>query len=212
MPDKKIDYKKEYKELYMPKQKPMIVDVPAISFLMINGKGDPNDDAYANAVSALYAMSYTIKMSKNGEHKPRGYFEYVVPPLEGLWWTDGPFELFERKDWLWTSMIRQPEFVTQDIFEWALETCKKKKPDVDFAGIRLENFTEGLCVQIMHLGPYAEEPASIEKMHALIKEEGYIDVTSDIRKHHEIYLSDPRKTEPAKLKTVVRHPIEKTKQ
>ena len=211
MPEKKMDYKKEHKELYMPKQKPMIVDVPAISFLMINGKGDPNDDAYANAVSALYAMSYTIKMSKNGEHKPKDYFEYVVPPLEGLWWTNGPFELFERKDWLWTSMIRQPEFVTQDIVEWALETCKKKKPEIDFTSIRLESFTEGLCVQIMHLGPYAEEPASIEKMHALIKEEGYTDVTSDIRKHHEIYLSDPRKTEPTKLKTVVRHPIEKKK-
>ena len=209
MPEQKIDYKKEYKELYRPKQKPMIIDVPAISFLMIDGKGDPNDEAYANAVSALYAMSYTIKMSKNGEHKPKGYFEYVVPPLEGLWWTDGPFELFERSDWLWTSMIRQPEFVTQEIVTWALETCKKKKPEINFTGVRLETFTEGLCVQIMHLGPYADEPANVEKMHAFIKEEGYKDVTSDIRKHHEIYLSDPRKVEPAKLKTVVRHPIEK---
>ena len=177
MPEKKIDYKKEYKELYMPKQKPVIVDVPEISFLMIDGKGDPNDDAYANAVSALYAMSYTIKMSKNGEHKPKGYFEYVVPPLEGLWWTDGPFDLDKRDDWLWTSMIRQPSSPHKRSLTGRFETCKKKKPEIDFTGMRLENFTEGLCVQIMHYGPYADEPASVEKMHALIKEEGYIDVT-----------------------------------
>ncbi len=201
----KFDYKKEYKDLYLPKNSPILIDVPKMRFIMIDGKGDPNDAEYQEAMPILYALSYTIKMSKN---RPDGYFDYVVPPLEGLWWTDGPFENASRKDWLWTAMIRQPDFVTQDIFEAAVVTNEKKKTEIDVSKARFADFTEGTCVQMMHIGPYSEESANVKKMQEYIAAKNLRDATGKIRKHHEIYLSDPRKTTPEKLKTVLRHPVE----
>lgn len=206
----KLDYKKEYRDLYMPKSKPSLIEVPAMNFIMIDGKGDPNGEEYQKAVSALYALTFTIKMSKMNGNQPEGYFEYVVPPLEGLWWcSGGEFDFNKRDNWLWTSMIRQPEFVTEDVFKWALSECSRKKPDIDVSGARFESFSEGLCVQLMHNGPYADEPESMEKINSFINENGFIDEVGNIRKHHEIYLSDPRRTAPEKLKTVLRHPVGK---
>lgn len=203
------DYKKEFKELYLPKQKPAVIDVPTMNFIMIDGRGDPNGSEYEAAVNALYALSYTIKMSKKGSMQIPGYFDYVVPPLEGLWWISGGVFDFDRRDnWLWTSMIRQPEFVTPEVFDWACAECRRKKPDVDISQARLETFTEGLCVQILHVGPYADEPESLALMHQFMNEQDLVDEVSK-RKHHEIYLSDPRKTTPDKLKTVIRHPVGK---
>lgn len=204
----KLDYKKEYKDLYMPKRKPVLIEVPSMTFIMIDGQGDPNGEAYQSAVQALYALSYTIKMSKKGEKELEGYFEYVVPPLEGLWWiSSGSFSLNERDNWLWTSMIRQPEFVNQEVFEWALEESKKKKPLVDLSHARLESFTEGLCAQMMHIGPYSQEPVSVQELHAFMEKNKLVNETGSERKHHEIYLSDPRRTAPEKLKTVLRLPV-----
>ncbi len=203
-----FDFKKEYKDLYLPKEKPVLIDVPAMNFIMLDGAGDPNDKPYQEAVEVLYALSYTIKMSKKGDTMIPGYFEYVVPPLEGLWWVaEGPFSFLDRQNWLWTSMIRQPDFVTAEIFQWAVEQCRRKKPDLDVNAARLENFKEGLCVQLLHIGPYANEPQSVALMHTYMQQEGLLDQTGSTRKHHEIYLSDPRKTDPAKLKTVLRHPV-----
>jgi hypothetical protein len=201
----KFDYRKECKELYLPKNAPAVINVPEMRFIMVDGKGDPNGKEYAVAVQVLYALSYTIKMSKN---RPEDFYDYVVFPLEGLWWTNGPLENYERKDWLWTAMIRKPDFVTQAVFDAALETAKKKKPGIDISKAELRNFTEGMCVQMMHIGPYSEEPANVQKMQEYIKTKNWKDVTGNIRKHHEIYLSDPRKTAPEKLKTVLRHPVE----
>lgn len=202
-----FDFKKEYKDLYLPKQKPMRIHVPKMSFLAVDGEGDPNGDAYQNAVSALYSISYTIKMSKMGQSRPAGYFDYVVPPLEGLWWTPGPFELFERADWLWSAMIRQPEFVNSETLAWAKEQSAKKKPDIDTSVVTLTELTEGDCVQMMHIGPFATEPETLAAMHAYMEAQGLRDDVGSVRKHHEIYLNDPRKTAPDKLKTVLRHPV-----
>lgn len=201
----KFDFKKEYKDLYLPQNSPALIDVPKMRFIMVDGKGDPNDVQYQQVVPILYALSYTIKMSKT---QPDGYFDYIVPPLEGLWWTDDPFENASRKDWLWTAMIRQPDFVTQDIFKAAVEISKKKKPEIDVLKARLEDFTEGNCVQMMHIGAYSEEPANVKNMQEYIVAKNLRDATGKIRKHHEIYLSDPRKTAPEKLKTILRHPVE----
>ena len=209
MPDK-LDYKKEYKDLYLPKAKPMLVEVPSISFIMVDGKGAPEGEEYQNAVEALYALTFTIKMSKMGGMQPEGYFEYVVPPLEGLWYGDKErFETNRREEWLWTSMIRQPEFVTPDVFAWAAGECRRKKPDVDVSRARLETFREGLCVQMMHIGAYDDEPASVAQMDAFLRENGYENDFTAERLHHEIYLSDPRKTAAEKRKTVIRHPVRK---
>jgi hypothetical protein len=203
----KLDYKKEHKDLYMPKNKPVIIDVPSIHFIMMDGRGDPHQKDYQRAVEALYALSYTIKMSKMKDPPP-GYFDYVVPPLEGLWWVSGGrFDLQKRDNWLWTSMIRQPEFVTPEVFTWALEKCRCKKPDVDITKARFAAFQEGLCVQMMHVGPYAREPETVAIMRAFMAEHNLTDETGSERKHHEIYLSDPRKTAAEKLKTVLRHPV-----
>ncbi|SHI44522.1 hypothetical protein SAMN02745176_00307 [Lutispora thermophila DSM 19022] len=211
MPDK-FDFKKEFKDLYMPKRNPVLVDVPAMNFIMIDGKGDPNGKEYQNAVSILYALAFIIKMSKMADKQPLGYFEYVIPPLEGLWWCEGDrFHFDKRESWLWTSMIRQPEFVTREVFHWAVDECRRKKPDLDVSLARFESFTEGLCVQIMHIGPYADEPCSIKLMQQYMEENNLRDATGLERKHHEIYLSDPRKTAPEKLKTVLRHPVEHMK-
>ena len=204
----RFDYKKEYKDLYMPKSKPAIVDVPSMNFIMIDGKGDPSDTEYQLAVGTLYALTFTLKMSIKSGNQPRGYFEYVVPPLEGLWWISGcDFDFEQRDNWLWTAMIRQPDFVTAEVFEWACKECSRKKPELNLGKGRFETFTEGLCVQMMHLGPYANEPESVALMRAFMSENGLVDETGSERNHHEIYLSDPRKTAPEKLRTVLRHPV-----
>lgn len=204
----RFDFKKEFKDLYLPKEKPMLIDVPDMYFIMIDGAGDPNSATYREAIEILYALSYTIRMSVKSGSEPDGFFEYVVPPLEGLWWIKGSaFSFDDRENWLWTSMIRQPEFVTTAVFQWAVEECRRKKPGLDGGKTRLESFQEGLCVQIMHIGPYADEPRSVDLMKAFMKEEGLLDQTGSDRKHHEIYLSDPRKTAPDKLRTVIRHPV-----
>lgn len=204
----KFDYKKEFKDLYLPKSEARIVDVPEMNFIMVDGKGDPNGEEYQKAVELLYGLAYTIKMSYKGGKNIDGYFEYVVPPLEGLWWVnEDEFNLSQKDNWLWTALIRQPEFVTEEVFHWAIESLKKKKPEIDTSKAYLEKFKEGLCVQAMHIGPYADEPVTVKIMQDFMKENNLKDETGRIRKHHEIYLSDPRKTLPSKLKTVVRHPV-----
>jgi len=203
----KVDYKKDFKDLYLPKATPTIIDVPSMTFIMVDGKGDPKGKEYQDAVSLLYALSYTIKMK--GKDFP-GYFDYTVFPLEGLWWDeDDVFDIDKRDDWHWISMIRQPEFVTPDIFKWTAELTQKKKPALDFSKARIETFNEGLCLQMMHLGPYAEEPETIDKMKTYMKQNEFTDMTGKDRKHHEIYLSDPNKAKPEKMKTVIRLPISK---
>lgn len=216
----KFDYKKEYKDLYLPKQKPVLIDVPVMNFIMIDGAGDPNiSEAYQEAMEILYGLSYTIKMSKMGGNQPSGYFEYIVPPLEGLWWFEGDTfdatRLIDKSKFLWTSMIRQPEFVTDEVFQWAVRELKRKKPNLDISKARLESLAEGLCVQMMHIGPYENEPVSIERMEQFIVDQGYQNAISDrlpsgqVRRHHEIYLGDPRKTASDNMKTVLRHPVKK---
>lgn len=201
----KVDYRKDYKDLYLPKTTPAVIDVPAMSFIMVDGKGDPKDKEYQDAVSLLYALSYTIKM-KGKEFA--GYFDYVVFPLEGLWWVDGgAFDFAKRDNWRWISMIRQPEFVTPDMFKWTVELTQKKKPEFDFSKARLKTFSEGTCVQTTHVGPYADEPVTIEKMKEFMGQNGLACVTGAERKHHEIYLSDPNKTKPEKINTVIRLPV-----
>ena len=206
-----FDYKKAYKDLYQPKSKPGIIQVPARSFVAVEGKGDPNEEggAYADALALLYSISFTIKMSYKGSKSIDGYFPYVVPPLEGLWWMAGVpsgIDYSHKSDFCWISMIRLPEFVNQEVFDWAkAEAAKKKKLDTRPA--QLFCWEEGLCVQAMHLGSYNDEPATIAQMADFIKESGYTEDFSQGRFHHEIYLSDPRKTAPEKCKTIIRHPI-----
>jgi len=210
----KKDYKKEYKDLYMPKNAPSIIDVPKMIFIMVDGKGDPNTSKeYENAMNILYGLSYTIKMSKMGSNSINGYFDYVVPPLEGFWdGEDGYFDglnITDKDKFIWTSFIRQPEFVTKDVYNWALEQLKKKKPELDYSKVKYEILEEGKCVQIMHFGSYDTEKESIMKMNKFILENGYENDFANGRRHHEIYLSDPRKTKADNLKTVIRHPIKK---
>lgn len=216
----KFDYKKEYKDLYLAKQKPVLIDVPAMNFIMVDGVGDPNtSEEYQEALEILYGLSFTIKMSKMSGMQPAGYFEYVVPPLEGLWWfKDDSFDgtqLMDKSKFQWTSMIRQPEFVTKKVFNWAVSELKKKKPKIDLTKAHLESLTEGLCVQMMHNGSYDSETVTLGQMEQFLLDNGYICAISDtlpsgqIRRHHEIYLSDPRKTAPEKLKTVLRYPVKR---
>ena len=214
-----FDYKKEYKDLYLPKTKPGVTQVPEMLFIMVSGAGDPNTSgSYKNALEILYGLSYAIKMSKMRAAQPKGYFDYVVPPLEGLWWIgSGDNDYFDGKtipdkDKLcWTSMIRQPEFVTQEVFEEAKRALAKKKPNLDLSLAHLAAWREGLCAQIMHIGGYDDEPATIRILVRFIIENGFTNDISESRKHHEIYFSDPRKTAPEKLKPVIRHPIAKEK-
>ncbi|OGO89579.1 MAG: transcriptional regulator [Clostridiales bacterium GWF2_38_85] len=206
-----MDYKKEYKDLYIPKATPSVITVPPISFIMINGTGNPNeeDGSYSEAVGLLYALSYTIKMSKMGGSILKGYFEYTVPPLEGLWWmADGMAGIgYTRKqDFCWVAMIRQPEFVTLEVFFWACGEVQRKKK-IDTSRARLAVLDEGLCVQCMHIGSFDDEPETVEKIERFIAENGYINDISDKRRHHEIYLSDPRKGDSLKMKTVLRIPV-----
>lgn len=207
-----FDYKKEYKEFYMPEKKPSIVMVPSMNYIGVRGKGDPNEEEgeYKQSIGLLYGIAYTIKMSKKGNHQMDGYFDFVVPPLEGFWWQDGVkgVDYSRKEDFRWISLIRLPDFVTRDEFQWAVEegTRKKKK---DFSKVEFLSIDEGLCVQCMHIGPYDAEPETVARMHEFIDQQEYtLDIT-DERHHHEIYLSDARKVAPEKLKTVIRHPIKK---
>ena len=207
-----FDYKKEYKDLYQPKTKPSIIEIPEMIFIAIDGKGDPNtSDEYKEALEILYGLSFTIKMSKMNGTQPEGYFEYVVPPLEGLWSVDdAKFDganITDKSRFYWTSMIRQPEFVTEEVFENARNALAKKKREIDLSKARLITMTEGLCVQIMHKGTYDSEPESIAKIREFAEKSGCIEDISDTRFHHEIYLSDPRRCAPENLKTIIRHPI-----
>lgn len=207
----KLDYKKKFKELYHPKSEPSVIDVPEMKFIGINGRGNPNEEngEYQKAIEILYALSYAIKMMPKSGNTPPDYFEYVVPPLEGLWWLadSNAFDYSNKSQFCWTAMIRQPEFVTDTVFAAACEITAKKKPYLDLSVARLMTFTEGLCVQCMHQGSFDDEPATLEKMKAFIAEEGLQTDLSDHRRHHEIYLSDPRKVDIAKMKTVLRLPV-----
>ena len=210
MSDKAFDFKKEYKDLYMPKGTPVLIDIPVINFIMADGTGDPDGTCFQEAVELLYGLSYTIKMSKMKNTQPEGYFEYVVPPLEGLWWIDdGDFLFGNRENWKWTIMIRQPEFVNGDVFRWACNEFIKKKQGQPVEKVRFEAFTEGVCVQMMHIGPYATEPETVEIMNAYMKTNCLLDRVGKGGNHHEIYLSDPRKGSPENIKTVLRHPVER---
>ena len=209
-----IDFKKRDKAFYMPPATPHLIEVPRMRFLMVDGAGDPNTaPAYQEAMEALYTISYAIKMSKMANAQPEGYFEYVVPPLEGLWQTDGPLYddhgQMNKAAFRWTSMIRQPDFVTEAVLSTAKAASLKKKPALDTSRVRLEEWTEGLCVQMMHLGAYDDEIATVRRMDEFAAVAGCELDFSDVRRHHEIYLSDPRKTASEKLKTVLRHPVVK---
>jgi len=207
-----FDFKKEYKDLYLPKTKPGVIDVPEMVFIMVDGKGNPNTSAeYHSAVEALYGLSWTIKMSKMSGTQPEGYFDFIVPPLEGLWWlSDGSDMWVNEKDrYCWTSMIRQPDFVDDAVFESAKAELGRKKPRIDVSRARLMKFTEGLCVQALHIGSYDDEPRTNAAIGQFMTDNGYISDISGTRHHHEIYLSDPRKTAPEKVKTVLRHPVRK---
>lgn len=204
-----MDFKKAYKTLYAPISTPTIIDVPEMRFIMIDGKGNPNtSSSYKEAVELLYGLSYAIRMNKTVE----GYSEYVVAPLEGLWWFENhQFDgrVIGRKDeFCWVMMIRQPEFVTQELFEQAKKTLERKK-SMDVSKARLQSFTEGLCGQILHIGSYDAEPPTIATLERFITTKGYRTVMGGLRQHHEIYLGDPRKTIPEKLKTIIRHPVER---
>ena len=206
MAELKFDFKKEYKSIYLQKTAPVLVDVPPMTYLCVDGKGDPNTSReYKDALAVLYGLSYTIKMSKMDGSQPQGYFDYVVPPLEGLWWMekregfDG-IHITDKSCFCWTSMIGLPSFVSRQVLEQA-------KEKLDLSHARMETLTEGLCAQIMHLGPYDGEPGTIRQMQAFLEAEGYITDINETRKHHEIYFNDPRKTAPEKLKTIIRHPV-----
>lgn len=207
-----FDYKKEYKEFYMPKAKPSIITVPKMNYIVVRGKGDPNDEngEYKASIGLLYGISFTIKMSYKGDHKIDGYFAYVVPPLEGFWWQDGVcgIDYSRKEDFNFISAIRLPDFVTKDDFDWAVaEAAQKKK--TDFSQVEFFSYDEGECVQCMHIGSYDDEPATVSMMHEFAEQNGYkVDIT-ETRYHHEIYLSDPRRCDVSKLKTVVRHPIKR---
>ena len=207
-----FDFKKEYKEFYMPKCKPEIVTVPKANYIAVRGEGDPNEDggAYQAAIGVLYSVAYTLKMSYKTEHKIEGFIEYVVPPLEGFWWQDGiaGVDYSKKSAFHWISVIRLPDFVTEADLAWAVDTASKKK-HIDCSSAEFLTVEEGLCVQILHVGSYDDEPATVAVMDAFLAENRYINDLSDTRLHHEIYLSDARKTAPEKLKTVIRHPIRK---
>ncbi len=205
-----FDFKKEYKEFYMPPGRPGIVDIPKANYIAVRGHGDPNEEggAYQQAISVLYAVAYTLKMSYRSEHKIEGFYEYVVPPLEGFWWQDGAAgaDYSDKSAFNWISVIRLPDFIAKEDFDWAVETASKKKK-IDCSAAEFLTVEEGLCVQIMHSGPFDSEPESVALMDAFIEENGYTNDMGGERLHHEIYLSDPRKVAPEKWRTVIRHPI-----
>lgn len=207
-----FDFKKEYKEYYLPKNQPSIINVPKLNYLAVRGKGDPNEENgdYQNTLSLLYGIAYTLKMSYKSDYKINGFFKYVVPPLEGFWWQDGIKGIdYHHKDQLnFISLIRLPDFITKADFDWAISAAARKKKR-DFSRVEFLTYEEGLCAQCMHIGSYDDEPATIELMYKFITENGYAPDITEHRHHHEIYLSDPRKCDASKLKTVIRHPIRK---
>ncbi|MBQ1647114.1 MAG: GyrI-like domain-containing protein [Bacteroidales bacterium] len=211
-----FDFKKEYREYYLPPQTPIIVDLPPMNYVAVRGKGNPNeeDSEYKASIELLYGIAFTIKMSKMskmGDHRIDGYFDFVVPPLEGLWWSEtGEVDYGRKQDFHFISMIRLPDFVTKEDFDWAVETAARKKKK-DFSKAEFFHYEEGKCVQCMHIGSYDMEPVTIGKMKALVDQEGLSIAIDDRRMHHEIYLSDPRKTAADKLRTVIRFPVEFTK-
>lgn len=205
-----FDFKKEYKEFYMPKNKPEIVTVPKANYIAVRGTGDPNeeDGTYKKAISILYSVAYTLEMSYKTDYKIKGFYEYVVPPLEGFWWQEGieGIDYSDKSTFHWISVIRVPEFITGENVEWAVSMAEKKK-GLDCSGAEFMTVEEGLCVQIMHIGSFDDEPETVKKMDAFLEEQGYENDFSDTRLHHEIYLSDARRVAPEKWKTVIRHPI-----
>lgn len=207
-----FDFKKEFKEFYMPKNKPVIVNVPKANYIAVRGKGNPNEEEgeYQQAIRILYAIAYTLKMSYKSEYKIEGFFEYVVPPLEGFWWQDtvDGCDYSIKSEFHWISVIRLPDFVTNKDFKWAVETASAKKK-LDCSKAEFLTIEEGLCVQIMHKGAFDDEPATVAIMDKYIDDNGYKNNFSSVRHHHEIYLSDARKVAPEKWKTVIRHPIVK---
>lgn len=204
------DFKKEQKQFYKPGKKPELIDVPKMTYIAVRGKGDPNatDGEYKQAIQLLYGVAYTIKMSKKGTHKIENYFDFVVPPLKGLWWRDGNagIDYAHKEKFEFISMIRMPDFVTQDVLDWATKEASEKK-DGDFSKVKLITLDEGKCVQVMYVGSYDDEPATIEKMKEFADQNGVKPDYSDKRRHHEIYLSDPRRTKVENLKTVIRIPV-----
>ena len=209
-----FDFKKEYREFYLPDKKPGIINVPKMNYIAVRGQGDPNqeDGEYKQAIGLLYGIAFTIKMSKKGDHQIDGYFDYVVPPLEGFWWQEGVagIDYAHKEDFKWISVIRLPYFVTKADFDWAVDEATKRKK-TDFSKVEYIAYEEGLCVQCMHIGSYDDEPKTVALMHEYMEQEGYaLDIT-DQRLHHEIYLSDARKVPPEKLKTVIRHPVKKSR-
>lgn len=208
-----FDFKKEYKEFYLPKNKPEIVNVPTANYIAVRGQGNPNEEggAYQKAIGVLYAVAYTLKMSYKTDYKIKGFFEYVVPPLEGFWWQENVagVDYGDKDSFQWISVIRLPDFVTEQDFAWAVETASKKKK-TDCSAAEFFTIEEGLCVQIMHLGAFDDEPATVALMDDYLQENGYENDFSDVRMHHEIYLSDARRVAPEKWKTVIRHPIKKS--
>ena len=207
-----FDFKKEYKEFYMPKDKPEIVTVTKTNYIAIRGKGDPNEKGgeYQTAIGVLYAVAYTLKMSCKTNYRIEGFYDYVVPPLEGFWWQEGVdgIDYSDKSTFCWISVIRLPDFITKRDLDWAAETAAKKKK-LDCSKAELLTIDEGLCVQIMHTGPFDNEPETVERMERYAAENGYESDFSDTRLHHEIYLSDARRIAPEKWKTVIRHPVRK---
>lgn len=207
-----FDFKKEFKEFYQPKIKPSIITIPKMNYLAVRGTGDPNqeDSAYKESIELLYGVAYTLKMSHKTDYKIEGFFDYVVPPLEGFWWQEDRegVDYGHKEQFSFISVIRLPDFVSKDNVDWAISQASKKKKR-DFSRVEFFTYDEGLCVQCMHVGPYNDEPKTVEAMHQFMEEEGYVlDITLE-RMHHEIYLGDVRKTAAEKLKTVLRHPIKK---
>lgn len=205
-----FDFKKEYKQFYQPKAQPSLVDVPPVNYIAVRGQGDPNQEggAYQRAIPLLYAVACTLKMSKKTDYRMDGYFDFVVPPLEGFWRQEGVdgVDYSRKQDFRFLSVIRMPDFVTEEDVRWAKEEASRKKK-LDCSSVSFLSVTEGLCVQCLHLGPYDNEPATVERMNAFLDQEGYVTDFSPQRLHHEIYLSDARKTAPEKLRTVIRHPV-----
>ena len=207
-----FDYKKEYKEFYLPPARPQLVTVPPMNYVAVRGMGDPNqaDGPYQQAISILYTLAFTIKMSKKGSRQIEGYFDYVVPPLEGFWWQEGVsgFDYSRKADLHWISVIRLPEFVAEHDFAWAVAEAERKKK-LDLSAAEFLTIEEGLCVQMMHIGPFDNEPASVSLMDQYLTEQGYENDFSVTRLHHEIYLSDASRVDPSRWRTVIRHPIRK---
>lgn len=205
-----FDFKREYKEFYLPPVTPGLITVPTMSFLAVRGQGDPNapNGEYQKAIGLLYGVAFTVKMSKLGDHRIEGYFDYVVPPLEGFWWMEngGNIDYTHKEDFHWISLIRLPDFVSRDDFDWAITAAARKKKQ-DFSPVEFLTYEEGLCIQCMHLGAYEDEPVTLQAMEIFAASQGLVPDIGPDRYHHEIYLSDARKVPPAKRKTVLRIPV-----